>query len=188
MTPHSYNQLNQLLADHSRLSAELAGIESDANLRTLRAVTPLLPTHAETKAAIGEIEGKVRAIAVANPELFPEDKKTHTTPFGAISFRTTSFLEIEDEEKAMLKIKLACEREMLRATRAGTPPLFTEDTLLRTKQECNLEALEKLDDAQLALFGIARKSEEKFSLKPLEVKADKLSKKATKEKVDAAKN
>ena len=189
MTPKNYGELNQLLANHSRLSAVLGGIESDANLRSLKAVTPLLPKHANTKAEIAEIEGKVRAIAVASPELFPDEKKTHTTPFGAISFRTSKFLHIEDEEKTILRIQLACEKEIQRANHAGEQPRFTVGTLLRTKVEPNLEGLELLDDADLKGFAIERKTEEKFSLKPLEVKADKLSKKAAKgEKVDAAKN
>jgi hypothetical protein len=178
MTPTRYNNLNELLAEYSQLSAQLAAIESDVNLQTLAAVKPLLPQHAETTARIAEIEGKLREIAVANPELFPEDKRTHTTPFGAIAFRKTTSLDFDDEEKVILKIKVACAKELQRSERFNAVPRFTEEQLLRTRQEPNLEALEKLDDAELTGFGIARKTEEKFTVKPLEVKADKLAKKS----------
>jgi hypothetical protein len=178
MTPTKYNQLNELLAEHSQLSAELAIIEGDLNIRTLEAARPLLPYHAAAKARIADIEDKVREVAVANPELFPDDKRTHQTPFGAISFRKVTSLAFDDEEKVILKIKVACQKELSRAERQNIPPRFTEETLLRKREEPNLEALEKFDDAELVTFGVKRETVEKFSVKPLEVKADKLAKKS----------
>ncbi len=180
MTPTKYNSLNELLAEYSELTAELSAIEAEVNKSQITAARPLLPQHANTKARIGEIESKLREIAIANPELFPDDKRSHQTPFGSISFRRSTSLEFEDEEKVMLKIKVACQKEALRAQRTNEPPAFTEETLLRSRQEPNLEALEQLDDTLLALFGIVRKESEKFTVKPLEVKADKLLKKAGK--------
>ncbi len=180
MTPTKYNSLNELLAEFSELTAELSAIEAEVNKSQITAARPLLPQHANTKARIAEIEARLREIAIANPELFPDDKRTHNTPFGAISFRKSTSLDFDDEEKVILKIKVACVKEMRRASLAGTPPAFTEETLLRSRQEPNLEALEKLDDAQLAVFGITREETEKFSVKPLEVKADKLRNKAEK--------
>jgi hypothetical protein len=176
MTPTKYNQLNELLAEFSQLSAELSIIEAEVNDSQIEAARPLLPRHANATARLGEIETKLRAIAVENPELFPEDKKTHQTPFGAISFRTSKHLKVEDEEKTVLLIKVACGKEATRAARAGEAPRFTEETLLRTIQKPDLEALEKLDDALLAMFQVERKTDEKFAVKPLAVKADKLIK------------
>jgi hypothetical protein len=74
--------------------------------------------------------------------------------------------------------KLACQKEAARAARMGVAPLFTEEALLRKFEEPDLEALEKLPDEQLVLFGIKRQTVEKFSVKPLEIKADKLSRAA----------
>ena len=177
MTPAKYNDLNELLAEYSELNAELSIVEAEVNTSQITAARPLLPKHAQTKGRLSELEAKLREIAVANPELFPDEKRTHNTPFGAISFRKSTSLAIDDEEKTILKIKVACQKEEGRAQRAGVPPRFTEETLLRKCEEPNLEALENLTDADLALFGVARKTEEKFSVKPLEVKADKLLKK-----------
>jgi hypothetical protein len=180
MTPTRYNNLNELLAEFSDLAAQLQTIEAEVNRSQIFAARPLLPEHANTKARLGDIESKLREIAVSNPELFPDDRKTHATPFGSISFRKSTSLDFDDEEKVILKIKLACEKELKRANKTEEAPAFTEESLTRTRQEPNLEALEKLDDAVLLSLGIVRKTEEKFSVKPLEVKADKLSKKAEK--------
>jgi hypothetical protein len=178
MTPTKYNNMNELLAEFSELNARLAIIEAEVNRSQIEAARPLLPDHANTKARLSDIEAKLRTIAVENPELFPEPKKTHQTPFGAISFRRSTHLDIDDEEKTILKIKVICTKESRRASLAGEPPRFSEETLLRTRQEPDLEALEKFDDAQLLLFDIVRKTDEKFTVKPLEVKADKLVKKS----------
>jgi len=169
--------MNELLAQYSELSAHLAEVEAQVNLSQVQAARPLLPEHANTKAAIGDIESKLREIAVANPELFPDDKRTHKTPFGSISFRKVTSLEVDDEEKTILKIKVACTKELRRSSLAGEVPRFTEETLLRKREEPNLEALEAFDDAGLAQFGVERKTDEKFSVKPLAVQADKLLKK-----------
>lgn len=178
MTPRNYNGLNEMLARYSELSARLVTIEADVNRSQIAAARPMLPDHANTKAELADIEAELRKIAIASPELFPDDKRTHNTPFGSLSFRKSSYLEIGDEEKTVLRILVACRKEADRAAKAKVAPLFTEETLLRTIQEPNREALEKLTDAQLASFDIERKTEEKFTVKPLEVKADKLVKKA----------
>lgn len=176
MSPTKYNLLNELLAEYSELSAHLSTIEAEVNQSQLTAARPLLPEHANTTARLGEIETKLRTIAVENPELFPEPKRTHQTPFGAISFRASTHLEVADEDKSLLAVKLLCRRELKRASLAGDPPRFTEETLIRTREELNLEALESLNEAELLMLGIERKADEKFSVKPLEVKADKLVK------------
>jgi hypothetical protein len=178
MTPTKYNALCDMLAEYSTLNAELQRVEANVNERQIEAALPLLPDHARTKARLGEIESKLREIAVEFPELFPDDKRTHQTPFGAISFRKSTWLEIinEDEEKAILRVKVACQKELERSQRASEPPRFTEETLLRKREELNLEALEPFEDADLKQFGVERRRQEKFNVKPLEVKADKLAK------------
>ena len=181
MTPVDYNNMNELLAEYSQLAARLATIEASVNSSQIAAAKPMLPDHANTKARLGEIEAKLRDIASKNPDLFPDDKRSHNTPFGSIAFRRSTFLDVDDDtEKVVLKIKLACQKEAQRAARANMPPLFTEETLLRKHEEPDLEALEKLSDADLRMFGIERKESEKFSVKPLEVKTDKLLKKTDK--------
>lgn len=182
MTPNKYNDLNELLAEFSELCTTLATIEAEVNLSQITAARPLLPDHANTTARIGEIEDRLRKIAQDNPELFPEPKRTHQTPFGSIAFRKSKRLEIrdKDEEKAILKVKVACSKELKRAELKNEPPRFTEETLLRKREELNLEALETFEDAELPQFGVDRVEEEKFSAKPLQVKADKLAKKTEK--------
>ncbi len=181
MTPTAYNNLNELLAEYSQLAATLVTIEAAVNKSQIAAARPMLPDHANTKARISEIEDKLRKIAGEHPELFPEDKRSHNTPFGSISFRRSTYLDVDDDtEKVVLRIKVACQKEASRAARAGETPHFTEDSLLRKIEEPNLESLEKLSDGLLLALGIERKQSEKFSVKPLEVKTDKLLKKTEK--------
>lgn len=178
MTPKKYNELNELLAEYSKLSADLAATESKVNKASVKAAEPLLPEYAETKAMIAEIEGRLFKMATENPELFSDDKKTHSTPFGSVSFRSTSSLQIESVDEALQRIRLACQAEELRAMKAKEPPRYTEALLIRLKEVPNIEALERLTDVELKMvFGITRKTEEKFTVKPLEVKTDKLLKK-----------
>ena len=173
MTTGQYSQLNELLSDFSKLSNEKDTLEAKIKNLQLRAADALLPQHAELSMKLVDLETKLRAIAVANEtELFTATgKRTHETPFGKIQFRQASHLAFEDEEKVILKLKL-----MVRAT--------DPDALdfVRTKEELNLEALEAQPDGWLALLGIRRVTEDKFSVSPFSLKADK----PRKEKKEAA--
>ena len=178
MTEYLVRKVN--VTKYSRLSAELQGTESRVNIASVEATEPMLPEYSETKMRIADIEARLRVIAVENPELFPDEKKTHKTPFGSISFRAVTYMDIdkEDEETLVLKVKDACHREILLAMREKRAPRLQVEKLIRTREALNIEALELFSDEELKhLFGIERKREEKFSVKPLEVKADKLAKK-----------
>lgn len=183
MNASQYNEINDLLSQFSTLSAALESAESEIKRVQLAAAQDLLPRHAAAKVALTDLEARLRKLSEQfYEELFPEDKKrTHHTPFGSLQFRKSSSLEVDDEEKAMLKIKVACTQELARESE-GHPPRFTEDQLLRTRQELNLDALGELDDATLALFSIARVHKDNFKVLPFEMKADKPAKKMTAKK------
>jgi phage host-nuclease inhibitor protein Gam len=178
MNANQYNEINLLLSQFSELNAALESAEAEIKTVQLAAARELLPKHAAAKVALSDLEAKLKRLSETYyEELFPEDKKrTHATPFGSLQFRRSTSLVVEDEEKAMLKIKLACVDE-LAAEANGHKPRFAEEQLVRTKEELNLEALEKLDDATLAAFGISREKKENFKVLPFEMKADKPAKK-----------
>lgn len=97
-------------------------------------------------------EQLLEAICRKHPEWFSK-KKTLPTIFGSLSLRKSTKLVIPNEEASVLLIKEAMRDNVVTG-------------LIRTKEELDLEALERLDDSVLALFRIRRVTEEHFSAKP----------------------
>ena len=127
----------------------------------------MLPKHAAAKVALSSIEATLRSLSDEHyGELFPTEKRTHKTPFGSLEYRKSSALEVEDEEKSILKIEARFEADM--------------NSLIRTRKELNLEALAELDDRTLAIVGITRKHKDNFKVVPFTLTADKPAKKAGK--------
>lgn len=178
MTPTQYNRLNELLSEYSSINAALESAEGEIKTVQLAAATELLPKHAALKVRLTSVEDELRKLSDAHyEELFPEDKKrSHKTPFGEVKYHKSSSLEFDDEEKVLLKIKLACEKECVRAGAQDEAPRFTEAQLIRKHEEPNLDAMGSLDDATLALFGIARVPKDNFSIKPFAMRSDKPAK------------
>ena len=169
MTASQYNRINELLSDFSSLNAAVEAAEAEIKTVQLAAAKELLPKHAAAKVALSSIESTLRALSDEHyQELFPTEKRTHKTPFGALEYRKSSSLEIEDEEKSILKIEARFEADMTR--------------FIRTRKELNIEALEELDDDYLALVGIVRKHKDNFKVVPFALMADKPAKKAAKVK------
>jgi hypothetical protein len=190
MNAQQYNKLNELLSEYSQISAALEAVEGEIKTVQLAAAHELLPRHAQLKIRTGDLESLLRAFADAHyDELFPaaDDKRTHATPFGSVKYRKSTSIEIADAELALLKIKLACAKELDRVRNLGEPPRFTQDQLVRTYEEPNLEALRELDDATLALMGCVRKHEDNFKIVPFQMKSDKPAKANGKAKKDSVK-
>jgi len=180
MTPAKYNQINELLSDYSTIFAGLEGAEAEIKKVQLAAAAGLLPTHAELKVKLTDLETKLKALSDEHyAELFPDTEKarTHNTPFGALQYRKSSSLEFKDGEKVLLKMKLACQAEAERVRNTSEPPRFTWDQVVRTKEEPNLDAMSDFDDATLAMFGITREHKDNFKISPFDMKSDKPAKK-----------
>lgn len=183
MKPEQYNKLNTLIADYSAKTAELEKVEAGIKSIQLDVTRPVLDAHTRLKSELTDIEAKLREIADANYDaLFPEStKRSHKTPFGALSYHKSTSLDFDDPEKVVLKIEAACEKELKRAKDAKEAPLFTAQQLVRVHCEPNIEGLELLDDKTLAAFGVARVHKDNFKVKPFEMKTDKPAKKLAEE-------
>lgn len=182
MNATQYNKINELISEFSTLAAAFDQAEAEIKSLQLAAAKELLPKHAELKVKLTELEAQLKTLADQHEaSLFPDDKRTHATPFGSLKYVKSTSLEVTDEEKSILKIKLACVEELARES-TGATPRFTEAQLLRTIEELDLEALAKCDDATLALFGIVRVTKDNFKVVPFAMKSDKPAKatKATK--------
>jgi hypothetical protein len=177
MTATQYNRVNELLSEYSSLAAALEAAEAEIKTVQLAAAQDLLPKHAACKVALTNLEEALQRIADEHYEaLFPtEEKRTHKTPFGDLQYRKSSSLEADDEEKSLLKIKLACQEE-LAGEAEGRKPRFSEEQLIRTREELNLDALGGLDDVTLAALGIRRVRKDNFKVVPFTMKSDKPAK------------
>lgn len=178
MNATQYNKFNELLSEFSTIQAAIEKAEATIKTVQLTAAASLLPEHAALKIQLTDLESTLRKFSEEHyPALFDGDeKRTHQTPFGAVKFVKSSSLEYDDAEKVLLKIDRACEQESSRVRNTTEPMRFNRPQLVRTYTEPNLEAMQTLDDATLALFGITRVHKENFSIKPFEMKSDKPTK------------
>jgi len=178
MKTKEYGKLTKRIADYSKIAAELDKSEAIIKERQLNAARTLLPRHSQLKAKQSEIEAEVRVMAEANyQDLFgADDKRTHQTPFGKMQFRKSEYVDFDDAEKLILKIKVLCTQEKELAAKENREPRFTLAQLVRTSEAPNIEALERLDDLTLALFGAQRKHEDNFKITPPTIKSDKPAK------------
>jgi phage host-nuclease inhibitor protein Gam len=177
MNPIEYAKLNEMLSEFSRLSAALEAAEAEIKTVQLAAAAGLLPSHAQCKVKLTDLEGGLRDFCAKHyDELFPEAKRTHSTPFGDVQYRRGTSIVVDDEDKTILRIQGACFMEGDLSRTEHRSPRFTLDQLTRVRRELNLEALGALDDSLLTLFGAVRKTEDKFSVKPFDMRSDKPAK------------
>lgn len=179
MTSAQYNQLNELLSEYSAVSAAIEVAEGEIKTVQLAAARDLLPKHAEAQIKLTNLEAALRKFSDDHyADLFgTEEKRTHQTPFGGVKYHKSASLEFDDAEKVLLKIKLVCAQEAERAIReADHMPRFRAGDLIRTHEEPNLLAMDSMDDATLAIFGVTRKAKDNFKVVPFDMKSDKPAK------------
>lgn len=173
MNQSQYNRINELLAEHSTVSAALERAEAAIKTVQLEAAKELLPEHAQLKVKLTDLETELRKLSDANYDaLFGAKTRSHQTPFGGLKYHKSSSLETEDEEKAILKIKLDCTLEADSAKAERRVPLYTTADYIRTKESLNLEALESVPAAILARWGIVRVEKDNFKVLPFDMRTD----------------
>jgi hypothetical protein len=175
MTSSQYNRINELLQEHSTVTTALEHAEASIKAIQLESAKALLPEHAALQVRLTDLEAELRKLSEQfYAELFPEDgKRTHSTPFGSLQYRKSTTLDFDDEEKCILRAKVAASKEADLAITQNRSPRFIIDQILRTREELNLEAIASLDDSSLAQFGITRIHKDNFKVIPFEMKSDK---------------
>lgn len=178
MTATEYNKLNELLSQYSTLTAALELAEAEIKTVQLAAAQELLPKHAAAKVSLANLEATIHTLSDRlYAELFPDDKRTHKTPFGDITYHKSTSLEFDDADDVALRIDRACDEEEAYAASEKRAPQFSADQLLRTKVAPNIEALEALPDAVLRIFGVRRAHNDNFKIKAFAMKTSKPAKK-----------
>lgn len=158
-----FAEVVNLLAVLSEAASRLAEIEADANSELLTLIDEHKGDYAQCQQKAMEAETALEILCRRNPDWF-KTAKSIKTPYGKVAFRSGTRLEVKDEEAAV---------KLIRAIRPADA-----DDFIRTVEVPNVEALEKLDDAELARYLIKRVSADAFSATPAKVDFGKAVKEA----------
>lgn len=160
----NFKNLVDLMAIMAEGSARMGELENGLQQDWIDLVDARKKDYASLQFAIGQAEEGIEHLALTNPQWF-EKAKTLKTPYGSVSFRKSSKLDVSNEEVSILLLE--------QLGQDGLP-------FVRTAKELNLEALEKLDDKELERLRIKRVTTESLSIKPTKVDLGKAVKQALK--------
>jgi hypothetical protein len=152
-----FRDLLDCLAIYAEATARLEELENDMQQAFLDLVDARRRDYAGLQEALSKSAAAVEAAAVLHPEWFAKAKSVKT-PYGTVGFRTTTKLEIPNE---------AVTLALLERDGRDAAPFVT------TTVRLNLEALETMDDAELARLKIRRVKTESFRITPARVEMGK---------------
>ncbi|ODU25020.1 MAG: hypothetical protein ABS95_01185 [Verrucomicrobia bacterium SCN 57-15] len=176
-----FQEMINLLAVYTDANNRLAALQTEANDNLMLWLDESKVEYAKLQETLTKAEAAIEGIVRRHPEWFQE-KKSIKTPFGTVKSTSTPKLVIPNEEATMVRLQLKAERSQIAAEAARAEgkdvPIFDDKAFVRTKQELDREALEKLEDHELAELGISRIKEESVSVKPATLDMGKAVKEA----------
>ena len=154
MTATDYTELTTALEQYTSVSTALACIEAEFQ----NAITELIGDcfrndFAALQAELSEVESHIETMAIRHPEWFAKTK-TLKTPFGSVASRSTTKLDVPNEEATIALLELRGE--------AAKP-------FLRQRTYLSLEALEALDDGELKRLKVNRVTTDKITISAAKV-------------------
>lgn len=161
-----YKNLVDLLAIFSETSHRLAELDSLLQQQWMGVVDEHRKEYTTLQTKQAEAEAAIELMVAKHPEWFVAIRSVKT-PYGDVSVRSSTKLEVKNEE---LTLALIEQRE-------------DADLYTRTRKFLNLEALEDLEDAELNTLKIKRVTSDKTTVKPMKAdlgKAVKLAEKGAK--------
>lgn len=162
LAPDSYANLVNLQSIHSEAHARMAELEAQLQQQWLDLVDAHRKDYAKLQEAIATAEQGIEYLATVNPQWF-EKTRTLKTPYGTVSFRRVTKLDVPNEEVSIVLLEQIGE--------GGLPFLIPSKRL-------NLEALEKMEDAELERLRIRRVTTDSCTVKPAKIDLGKAVKKA----------
>ena len=159
----SYKNLVDLMALHAEAVGRMAALENELQQEWLELVDKRRKEYAELQHTIADSQESIEMLATLNPQWF-EKAKTLKTPYGTVAFRSTTKLNVKNEEVTIVLIEQRGEEEAAK--------------FIRTTKGLNLEALEQLEDAELKKLRITRETTESCTVKAAKVDLGKAVKKA----------
>jgi hypothetical protein len=152
--PSSYKNLVDLMALFAEATGRLGELEATIQEAFLKLVDEHREEFARFQQVAASSEASIEDLALLHPEWFKK-AKTLKTPYGSVGFRKTSKLVVKNEEVTILLIQQAGEE--------------AKGKYIRTFEALDLEALEKLDDADLKKFRIVREESQSCSVKAAKI-------------------
>jgi hypothetical protein len=149
-----YKALIDLLAVFSEASVRLSELQARADAALLETVDGERKEFAELSTALEETDKAIKDLATKHPEW--ADGRTIKTPYGTVRFTRTTKLKVPSPEATVALIRSKIKDH--------DPTEF-----IRTREEPDLEALDRLDDSILAKVGIIRETTDSVSIKPAKV-------------------
>jgi hypothetical protein len=171
----AFEEVVKLMALASDATSRLMEMNAEVDAALLKLIDEHLPEYAKLQAALTQAESAMEIHARTHPQWFAS-AKTIKTPYGSISFRSGTSLEIKDGE-ATIRLLRALEPRLNQTLGAEKAPWIAEDYIRQT-EEPNVEALEKLPEETLNLFMVKRVTKDNFAFKPATVDFGKAVKEA----------
>lgn len=162
-TGDEYANLVNLLAVHSEAANRMAVLDAELQGDWMATVDQHRKEYTALQSKVSESEAAIELMVARHPEWF-QSLRSLKTPYGDVSLRSSTKLEVPNEELTLALLGRRDDSE-----------LFT-----RTRTFLNLEALESLDDAELKALKISRITSDKCTVKPMKVDLGKAVKMAEK--------
>lgn len=148
---HFANMVN-LLAVFTEATNRLQELETETNSALQEIIDEHKGRYASLQSVLTETEQALEVIAKSHPGWF-QVRKSIKTPYGTLKTTSGTKLVAENEEVSIVLIQ----------SEARVNPSFPAGDYLRQSVELDREALEKLEDEELAKFRIRR--EKTFGVK-----------------------
>lgn len=164
-----YANLVDLLGIAAVADQRLAEMQTDLDDAMIAAVDDRRAEYVEHQAKLAAAIESIETIVRRHPEWFAKTK-TLKTPYGSVRSTSSSPLKVASEQSTIRLIKAAGRA----------------DEFIRTKEELDKDALEKLTADQLAEFGLSRESKETIKITPAKIDMGKTVQAAGKAGKEAA--
>jgi hypothetical protein len=159
-----YNALTAALEKYTSLSNRSAEIEANFNGAIQELIAEFYKDDFQAlQADLAETEARIETLVIRHPEWFAKSK-TLKTPFGSVATRSTTKIDVPNEDATIALLELRGE--------AAKP-------FLRERKLLSIESLEALDDAELLRLKVRRITTEKITISPAKVDLGKTLKKST---------
>lgn len=154
--------LTEELNYYTRASNQLAQVESTFQAAIVELIAECYrDDFATLQNEISEIEERIETLVIKHPEWFAK-VKTIKTPFGTVASRSTTKLEVKNEDATIALLEIRSDE--------GRP-------FLRERKYLSIESLEALDDAELKRLKVSRVTTDKITVTPAKVDLGKSVKK-----------
>lgn len=150
-----FKNVIDLLAVLTESSNRLADIEAAANEEFQEIIDEFKDDYAKAQLAATQAEAALEAACRAHPEWFTSARSIKT-PWGKVSFRKTSRIEVQNEEATIRLLRHVLEPD-------------EADDYITTVAKLNIEAMENLSEDVLREVMARRVNGDSFSATPAKI-------------------